>query len=99
MILYGMGPNQYLKGIDAIHYSTVFFRSLAGLCAIQVQDWATSLKFVADQSAGLKFIQEEEWENRLRELSDSVSKYDPTDEAWLAAVKKNMNTPTSRTCG
>jgi hypothetical protein len=96
-IIFGDGPNQYLKGIDAIHYWTYFESGMAGSsCAIKFEEWNNSLKFVADQSVRLKLIQDEKYHNRLHELSNKVSSVSSSDvlsseqgaKTWQAAMKE-----------
>jgi hypothetical protein len=78
----GSAPNHYLKGINAIRYGTYFGGTAGSRCTINRDDWKIALKFVVNQSVNLKFIEDEEWDNRLHELSDRASSLAHTSPKW-----------------
>jgi hypothetical protein len=73
-IIFGSGPNHYLNGINAVHYSTYFESGSTGpRCAIDGGNWTIAVKFLVNQSAKLKFIEDLEYQERLTELSAKAS--------------------------
>jgi hypothetical protein len=68
------GSNYFLKGIGAIRYTSVFEKVMAGIrCKIDEDNWATALKFVANQSVKLKLIPNEEYSTREIQLEKKAT--------------------------